>query len=623
MAAPTAPTAPASPANSRRFIWIAIGLLVFVIAALLVTKGGSDDTPSGAATEVFLEPVSAVGDAPFARGGDVNDAPAPQARTRPEDERAAASGRSLKSVVGTAAGLYAAARGISPCNIAKLTTALESDAGRKRAWARAAGIAPDGIPAHFEGLTGVVLRADTRVTEYAFEGGRAVPRQAILQSGTSVLVDAAGAPAVRCASGNPLAAPQPARTDAKTTGDAWTGFEPERALIVTPAPEPVEVFVVVNLTAPGYFTRPPGTDPDGIDAADGDVVSDTICDLFPDVCATDDVPAGSLSEAAQGDEAGTGETAEVSVTLQWFSTADLDLAVTDPSGATVRYDSQSVESGGSLNTDANGGCKSPTSAPSETVSWPADAAPDGEYTITVSYYDVCPGGTGAQPYTLSMTGGSVSTSGAASDEQAFAGSGATTLIAHVERASGPAALGRQASGGTLGAAGDSATSGFSVGAPAKSGPPPDLFSFAATAVGGGRVLIQWIPGTPAPGQALELGYELVVEPGGTVLRFPADTGDFDFVGEAGTNYTFTMVAINEAGESAPSTGSATVIGKPDVDLPPEDETPTTATAPASTGPPGPPPETLEDYCNRLYGPPPAPFEQPSNMMWTLCMHDPT
>ena len=66
---------------------------------------------------------------------------------------------------------------------------------------------PGSVPAFLRGLTPVVLRADTRVTNHGFRDGSATSFQSVLQAGTAVLVDDHGAPRVRCACGNPLKAP--------------------------------------------------------------------------------------------------------------------------------------------------------------------------------------------------------------------------------------------------------------------------------------------------------------------------------------------------------------------------------------------------------------------------------
>jgi hypothetical protein len=85
---------------------------------------------------------------------------------------------------------------------------------------------------------------DTRVTNHGYKDGAPTSYQAVLQAGTAVLVDDRGVPKVRCACGNPLSPPVARQTAPKTTGDAWPGYKQSNVVMVTPAPEPVDVFVM-------------------------------------------------------------------------------------------------------------------------------------------------------------------------------------------------------------------------------------------------------------------------------------------------------------------------------------------------------------------------------------------
>ena len=58
-------------------------------------------------------------------------------------------------------------------------------------------------PGYLRGLTSVVLRADTQVTNHGFRDARVTGFQSVLQAGTAVLVDNRGVPRVRCACGSP------------------------------------------------------------------------------------------------------------------------------------------------------------------------------------------------------------------------------------------------------------------------------------------------------------------------------------------------------------------------------------------------------------------------------------
>jgi hypothetical protein len=84
-------------------------------------------------------------------------------------------------------------------------------------------------------------------------------------------------------------------------------------------------------------------------------------------------------------------TGDVQVTLQWYTTADLDLHVIDPDGAEVYFGNSRVASGGELDVDANYPCSGATSSPLENVYWPWGGAPPGEYQVFVRYFGECSG----------------------------------------------------------------------------------------------------------------------------------------------------------------------------------------------------------------------------------------
>ena len=79
---------------------------------------------------------------------------------------------------------------------------------------------------------------------------------------------------------------------------------------------------------------------------------------------------------------------DVEVTVSWDSAADLDLAVADPTGAEVYYDSTEVESGGVLDLDAGFPCGRDIIR-NEHIAWALASPPPGIYEVRVSYYDSC------------------------------------------------------------------------------------------------------------------------------------------------------------------------------------------------------------------------------------------
>jgi hypothetical protein len=107
----------------------------------------------------------------------------------------------------------------------------------------------------------------------------------------------------------------------------------------------------------------------------------------------------NLGEMCSEQSLGTGD---IQVTLKWSTADDLDLAVTDPSGAQVWYQNPRVASSGELDVDANAGCQADTAVPIENVFWPETQAPMGDYTIAVNLYQRCGGTSGAVPFTITL-----------------------------------------------------------------------------------------------------------------------------------------------------------------------------------------------------------------------------
>ncbi len=92
----------------------------------------------------------------------------------------------------------------------------------------------------------------------------------------------------------------------------------------------------------------------------------------------------------------------IQVTAAWQTASDIDLHVTDPTGAEVFYGARSSASGGVLDHDANAACRAqpPTV---ENVYWNSPTPPRGRYTIRVVSYDQC--GVPVTPTTLSLSVG--------------------------------------------------------------------------------------------------------------------------------------------------------------------------------------------------------------------------
>lgn len=268
-------------------------------------------------------------------------------------------------VTGTEPGLYAGNRREGVCDLEELSNLLADtedpeNAAKAGAWANVLGLeSADDIPEYLDGLTAVRLRVDTRVTNHTFNNGEATPFHSVLQAGTGVLVDDTGVPRVKCNCGNPLSEPAPLEGDvpeshaldidrmAANPDLAWDRLDPELVATVTPGDEPLETLLIANIDTEDLLERPKGTN-GGRDIGSGDLEA----------------------------------------TLRWESSADLDLSVADPNGASISAESPNPEnSRGELDQDSNRQCQENMNG-SETITWPDGDAPPGEYTVTVSGHAV-------------------------------------------------------------------------------------------------------------------------------------------------------------------------------------------------------------------------------------------
>ncbi|MFD0452288.1 DUF6777 domain-containing protein [Rhodococcus aetherivorans] len=109
------------------------------------------------------------------------------------------------TVSGDRTGLYGGSLERELCDRERLAGTLEQDPAKQEAWLDVFDVAD--ARGYLRTLTPVLLRADTRVTDHEYRGGRAVPVQSVLEAGTVVLVDDRGVPRVRCAPGSPLLSP--------------------------------------------------------------------------------------------------------------------------------------------------------------------------------------------------------------------------------------------------------------------------------------------------------------------------------------------------------------------------------------------------------------------------------
>lgn len=363
----------------------AAGVAVGALIVSLVT-GGSD-------AEVRLEPVAAtlpdeftpstaLGEAPLRDGLVVPPATTdalPALATTGEAASLTGPLPATRTVAGSLPGLYGGTRDNSSCDADQLVAFLAADADKAAAWAAVFGIAPSEIDAFVADLTPAVLTRDTRVTNHGYRNGQATRVQAVLQAGTAVLVDDRGVPTVKCGCGNPLLAPVTFTRDTtvQVVGNPWPGLRYDH-LVEVGVDTRIDVFILIELTGGDPFERPVGSKGD----ADGGLSTADACDLFPDdelLCPPDD------TTTVEEPELGTGD---VQATLRWTSDADLDLAVTDPAGEAVSFMNRLGSSGGELDYDVIP-CTEPDHPRVENVFWPPGAAPNGTYTVTVTYFSSC------------------------------------------------------------------------------------------------------------------------------------------------------------------------------------------------------------------------------------------
>ncbi|MFJ9899606.1 DUF6777 domain-containing protein [Streptomyces sp. NPDC091280] len=256
-------------------------------AALLVAGCGGDGArgmkssgettkPSG---EVFLQPVAAQGPDPFtdstATSPSASTATEPRvpsrvtrtpqwtptgsAPTASAPARTASPDRTL-AVSGATPGLYGGSARTGSCDVERQIAYLTRDRAKAGAFAQAEGISPGAIPGYLRGLTSVVLRADTQVTNHGFRDARVTGFQSVLQAGTAVLVDNRGVPRVRCACGNPLKAGVPGVPggNSGSGGRGWSGYRPAEVVVVTPAPQVITHITIVDIVHHTWIERPLG-----------------------------------------------------------------------------------------------------------------------------------------------------------------------------------------------------------------------------------------------------------------------------------------------------------------------------------------------------------------------------
>ncbi len=229
-----------------------------------------------AAADVVLQPIGADRDDPFTQP--VAPQPAGSLLDYASSESGEVSGATTQTAGyrtpdGSVPGIYGGSLNESSCDPDLLQEFLVAEQERAAAWAAVLEISIDDIPAYLDGLTPVNLAADTRVRNHGFQDGEAVPRQAILQRGSAVLIDRRGVPRVDCYSGSPLREPE-ALDDESFTGEEWETFQRERVIVVSQAPTDVDSFELEDVETGDIFARPAGSRGDADRPGTIDLVDD-------------------------------------------------------------------------------------------------------------------------------------------------------------------------------------------------------------------------------------------------------------------------------------------------------------------------------------------------------------
>lgn len=234
-----------------------------ISAALAVAgcSGGGGKNSADSGSELFMQPVAAQGPDPFTDSTATSTAtPSPVTRSPQPSPTGTSSptARGVRSLAGGTPGLYGGTHSLGSCDVDAQIRFLTADQGKGRAFADASGISQADIPSFLHGLTPVVLRADTRVTNHGYRSGQVTGFQSVLQTGTAVLVDNRGLPRVRCACGNPLKPPVALKGTPSHQGKPWSGYRPAQVIVVTPAPQIITDITIVNIVDNTWIERKAG-----------------------------------------------------------------------------------------------------------------------------------------------------------------------------------------------------------------------------------------------------------------------------------------------------------------------------------------------------------------------------
>jgi hypothetical protein len=349
---------------------------VAVVAVVLAGCGGGSKPTAGVSgrSEVVAAPVSTAGNNPFTpKVGTDRKGLRPPAQAASKSGGPATYNASLP-------GLYGGTRNYTSCDAEKLVGFLEQNPSKASAWASTLGVRTTQIRQYVGGLTSVLLRTDTRVTNHGYVNGTADPIQSVLQAGTAVLVNRYGQPVVKCYCGNPLTAPV-LYSAPVYSGPLWTGFSTSRITIIQQSTTIIKQYILYDPSTGMEFPRTPGShgyDGPYMGAGTGNQApqqpaspqgSGPAQPAPAQPSAPTENPSMSLSPnpVTQGDT--------VTLSASGFAPgASLQITVTRPDGVVEHYPTSAGSDGSATYTFSGAAGNSPTGTYSVTVANPATGA---------------------------------------------------------------------------------------------------------------------------------------------------------------------------------------------------------------------------------------------------------
>ena len=154
-----------------------------------------------------------------------------------------AIGRSLsfEPVPGSEPRLYGRVDRQAPCDLDGLIDHFDNRNELTEVVAGVLDVSALQLSSFLRSYVAVATTRDTFVVDHRLVDGAAVPSPAVLEAGTTVLIDDLGLPRLRCGSASPLTQPDAEDLvgDAEPVGEPWAGFDPSRLVVVVRAPEPL------------------------------------------------------------------------------------------------------------------------------------------------------------------------------------------------------------------------------------------------------------------------------------------------------------------------------------------------------------------------------------------------